>query len=139
MSADRTINRVCERAAQILDGIPGLRATAYPTEMPNPPEAQVYTSAFDPRMTFEGDDAKHVYALGVTVFANRQSVRSGFAVLRDFMDPAGELSIREALEDEDRWGGLIDFAQVTNIGQITEVAVGENVYLAVSFQVEACW
>jgi hypothetical protein len=93
-----SITEVCDALAGAVDGISGLRAKGYIDDISNPPEAQVYTREYDPRMVFSG--AKREFALGVRVFVKRTDIRSAQKALRDYMEPSGSSSVTAKIEDE---------------------------------------
>jgi hypothetical protein len=135
-----SITEVCDALAGAVDGISGLRAKGYIDDISNPPEAQVYTREYDPRMVFSG--AKREFALGVRLFVKRTDIRSAQKALRDYMEPSGSSSVTAKIEDEASWSGAtVDFAEVTNVGQPFEYAPTADgpVYWCVDFDVRVCW
>lgn len=141
-----TITDACDALARVVGSISGLRAKGYADDQINPPEAQVYTRPYDPRMVFgKGDDyGRTTYLLGVRVFVKRQNARAAQEQLRGFMETTGNSSILAVIEDGDAWAETIHYAEVTNIGQPFEFeVVGTNnavtLYWAVDFDVEVVW
>lgn len=141
-----TIDEVCEALADVVSSIYGLRAKGFADDQINPPEAQVYTRPYDPRMVF-GKGANYgasTYLLGVRVFVKRSDARTAQKLLRGFMESTGETSIVQAIEDGDNWAQTIHSAEVTTIGQPFEVELAGNdgaitLYWAVDFDVEVIW
>ena len=135
-----SITEVCDTLAGAVSGISGLRAKGYVDDITNPPEAQVYTREYDPRMVFSG--SKRTFMLGVRVFVKRTDIRSAQKTLREFMEPSGATSVTAKIEDETAWSGAtVDYAEVTNIGQPFEYLPdgGTSVYWCVDFDVDVCW
>jgi hypothetical protein len=87
-----SIDDACSALAAVVNQIPELRAKGYIDDVTNPPEAQVYTREFDPRMVF--GDANRVFQLGVRVFVRRTDLRSAQQRLRAFMEPSGASATR---------------------------------------------
>lgn len=132
------IDEACIGLAAAIDGISGLRCKAYADDITNPPEAQVYTREFDPRMVL--GDSKRVFALGVRVFVKATDPRSAQKSLRGFMEPSGSSSVRAKIEDETSWSGVtVDYAEVTRIGQPFGVEQAAETYWAVDIDVDVCW
>ena len=135
-----SITEVCDALAGAVDSISGLRAKGYIDDVTNPPEAQVYTRDYDPRMIFSG--AKRTFMLGVRVFVKRSDMRSAQKSLHTFMEPSGSTSVTAKIEDEASWSGAsVDYAAVTNVGQPFEYSPdgGNTVYWCVDFDVDVCW
>lgn len=141
-----TLDEVCSALATVVGSISGLRAKAYADDQINPPEAQVFTRPFDPRMVF-GSGSSYgptTYQLGVRVFVSRNDPRSAQKKLRGFMETTGSESVLAKIEDETAWAQTIHNAEVTNIGQPQEVGiVGQDgavtLYYAVDFDVDVIW
>ncbi len=129
------VNDACQALADAAATVDGLRAKAYVDDTINPPEAQVFNRAFDPRLTL-GGSPKRVVALGVRVFVRRSELRTAQIQLRDFMEQTGATSVLESLEDEDNYSADVDMVEVIQIGQPFETSSGDAVYLAVDFDVD---
>ena len=132
-----SINDVCEALAEAVGQIPGLRAVGYIDDQINPPQAQVYTREYDPRMVL--GNSKRAYMLGVRVFVRRTNPRSAQLALRDYMESSGSTSIPAAIEDESNWSATVDYAEVTSIGQPFEVETAAEVFWAVDFDVDVIY
>lgn len=133
-----SINEACEALATVVGSISGLRAKGYADDTINPPEAQVYTREFDPRLTL-GGSPKRVFQLGVRVFVKRTNPRSGQKSLRGFMEPTGAASVLAKINDGDSWSVTIDYAEVTNVGQPFEFLTENEAFWAVDFDVDVTW
>jgi hypothetical protein len=134
-----SIDDACSALAAVVNQIPELRAKGYIDDVTNPPEAQVYTREFDPRMVF--GDANRVFQLGVRVFVRRTDLRSAQQRLRSFMEPSGASSVRAKIEDGDSWAETIHYAEVTNIGQPFEYSPdsGTTVFWCADWDVDVVW
>lgn len=132
------INEVCDATAGALTSGINLRALGYIDDQINPPQAQVYTRDFDPRMTLGGSDTRRV-PLGIRIFVRRTNPRTAQLELRSYMEQTGSLSVREAIENSDNWDVTVDYAEVTNIGQPFEYESTTEVYWAVDFDVDVVW
>ncbi len=125
----------CSALAVAAATVTGLRGKAYSDDQINPPEAQVFNRAFDPRLTL-GGSPKRMVALGLRVFVRRTDLRSAQDDLRDYMDQTGSTSILAALEDSDNWPVGTDYVEVVEIGQPFETEAAGAVYLAVDFHID---
>lgn len=131
------IQSVCDALAASVKGINGLKAKGYVDTTIAPPEAQVYTRPFDPRMVF--NPTPSVYLLGMRVFVKASDVRAAQKALRAYMEPTGPTSIRAAVETEENWPAGVHSVEVTQIGQPFEIEISPNVYWYVDFDVEVIW
>lgn len=131
------IQSVCDALAEAVRGINGLKAKGYVDTTIAPPEAQVYTRPFDPRMVF--DTSPSEYQLGLRVFVKASDVRAAQRALREFMSPVGASSIRAALENEDNWPADVHDVVVTQIGQPFEFDAGNTAYWYVDFDLTVTW
>ena len=131
------IHEVCEALAGAVGNVPGLRTLSYIDNQANPPQAQVYTRAFDPRMTF--GDTKRMYLLGVRVIVRAADARTAQQSLRLFCEPSGSTSVRAAIENETYWPETVDYAEVTEIGQPFELETASEIYWAVDIDVDVTW
>lgn len=132
-----TIDEACDALASVLSSIGGLRALGYADDTIMPPQAQVFTREFDPRMVF--GNSKRTFLLGVRVFVRRTDARSAQKSLRALMEPTGPTSITATIENEDLWSVTIDYAEVTSVGQPFEVETPTEIYWAVDFDVDVVW
>jgi hypothetical protein len=135
--AQPTINDACAAAAVAVATISGLRAIGYVDDTINPPQAQIYTRPYDPRMVL--GNSKRTFLLGVRVFVRRTDPRSAQLALRLYMEPTGSNSITAAIENEALWPVTVDYAEVTFIGQPSEIETAAEIYLAVDFDVDVVW
>lgn len=131
------INEVCEGLATAAAAVSGLRTLPYVSSQVTPPQAQVFTRPYDPRLVF--GDSKSTYLLGVRVIVKAANERTAQRSLRSFMEPTGPTSVRAAVEDEDNWEPTVDYVEVTEIGQPFELDVGSEIYWAVDIDVDVTW
>jgi hypothetical protein len=130
------INDVCDGLANAA-AESGLRCLPYISSQVTPPQAQVFTRAYDPRLVF--GDSKSTYLLGLRVIVRTVNERTAQQQLRDFMEPTGSTSVRAAIEDSDNWEPTVDYVEVTEIGQPFELEVGTEIYWAVDIEVDITW
>lgn len=132
------INEVCEALAGAVASIPGLRALGYADDQITPPQAHVFTRAFDPRLTMGGSASRPV-ALGIRLFVRRPDPRTAQRTLRSYMEQDGTTSVRAAVEDPDNWTETVHYAEVTGIGQPFEVETPNEMFMAVDFDIDVIW
>ena len=133
-----SIDDTAHTLAGVVGLVPGLRCKGFIDDKINPPEAQVFTRDFDPRLTLGGSPSRQV-EFGVRVFVRRTDARTAQAELRGYMEQAGSTSIRATIEDADNWDGQVDYVVVTNIGQPFEAELPDQIYWAVDFDVDIVW
>jgi hypothetical protein len=136
------IDAKCEAAAEAIRNGTGLRAKGYPDDTINPPEVQIQTRDFDPRLVF--DSAKSRVPMVARLFVPRTSARAAHDLVRGYMGNDGAKSIPVALETSENWRADVDFVEVTSIGQPFEVSLALTeqtvvTYLAVDFEFDVCW
>jgi len=129
------LNGACIALADAAATVDGLRAKAYVDDKINPPEAQVFNRAFDPRMTLGGSPKRPV-GLGLRVFVKRLDLKAAQIKLRGFMEQTGSTSVLAALEDDTNWPADTDYVEVVGIGAPFETSTGDATYLAVDFDVD---
>lgn len=72
----------------------------------------------------------------VTVFVSATPARIGQALLAGYMNPAGDTSIRAAIEGDKSLGGTADDCVVMSARVIGRVEVGEMTYLGAEFTLQ---
>ncbi len=93
---------------------------------------------FDPRMVF--GQTKVVYPYLVRFFFNGSAEASAQQEIDTLCDIAGYGSFLAAVQDEANWpDDLVDYAQVTLVGDIGETSIGGADYLTVDFDIEVVW
>ncbi len=131
------LQTVCDACAASVRGINGLKAKGYVDTTIAPPEAQVYTRPFDPRMVF--NPTPSMYELGIRVFVKAGDAKAAQKALRAYMDPAGASSVRAALETDSNWPDGVHFVEVVQIGQPFEIEIVSNVFWYVDFDFNVTW
>lgn len=153
-----TVSDVRDSLAAAITAGTGLRATALVQDVLVAPIAVVSRRAFDPRLVFS--QSKTAYQFTVTVYADRTDERSAQQQLDDWVDVVGirdllletgdnwlledgSLTSAEsfpsvvlAIQDDALWGVTVHYAQVTRIGEVQAVIIGESNYLAIELEIE---
>lgn len=83
---------------------------------------------------FAGGDATHNWT--ATVVVGRQSDRSSQRQLLEYMNYAGDKSIRAAIEADRTLGGVVQTLLVGRADNVRMVSQGDQAYLAVDFAIE---
>lgn len=113
----------------------GLRASALVLDTMAPPIAVVARQPFDPRLVFT--QAKAAYQFAVRIYAGRTNERAAQEALDGWCELSGAGSVIAAIQNDANWGAVdVDYAVVTNVGEVQAVAIGESVYLTVELTVE---
>jgi hypothetical protein len=131
------IQQVCDALADAVRHVERLKAKGYVDTTIAPPEAQVYTRPFDPRLVFAPSPVQ--YELGLRVFVKGSDLKASQAALRAYMEPTGSTSVRAALEDAANWPHDVHLVEVTQIGQPAEIELADNKYWFVDFDVTVVW
>lgn len=133
-----TIGEVRSALADCLRSIGGLEVNAYQTNQIVAPAAQVSRGAMDPRMVFSG--GTNAYAFTITVFVSLTAGIDAQQAMDRYCETSGAWSVKAAVELETNWpDGLVDYAQVTEIGALEVTPVVELEYLTTQFEIEVVW
>lgn len=131
-----TIKELREAVAEAVGTIEGLRCTPLLVDAPNAPQAVVYRKpwTYDDTMN---DEPTATYLFGVTVYVGRTNERTGQDLLDEYAEPAGDTSVKAAIENDDALKAMCDYVIVVGVDEIkvttTETGV---VYLTEDFTVE---
>lgn len=128
------INDACDALATAASKVQGLTAKGWVDDRINPPEGQVFTREWDPRLTLGGSPKREV-ALGLRVFVKRIDLEAAQRTLRNFMEQDGPTSVIEALENDKYWPSDVDYVEVVEVGRPFETTAADATYLAVDFAV----
>lgn len=86
------------------------------------------------------DAAKNVYQFRVICYFGRTAEVAGQKAMDERLDPTGDGSIIAAIRDGENWPDeLVDYADVTLVGDTYERQLGDALYLAVDLTIEVCW
>jgi hypothetical protein len=140
-----TIAEVRTDLALVLSNIPGwsvanLNGTAsgYIGDQLNTYSFKVGRPAFDPRMVLSQAKAQHTFT--VTAYAPRATPEVSEAALDGLCELTGEGSLIATVQDGDNWSVTVDYAQVTQCGEVQVATWIDGVeYLACQFQIEVVW
>jgi hypothetical protein len=133
-----TIADVRDNLAEIANGVPGWYGSTYVGDSVAGRVIKVSRPAFDPRVVFGGS----VMRLTFRCVAHAQRVDSAAseAALDELAELSGVGSFIAAVQDSDNWSTTIDYAVVTNVGEVSVVSWGDGVdYLVCPFDVEVVW
>lgn len=108
------------------------KATAYFTDQANVPQAMVLSGeiSYDDSM-----DPTNLYEYTVSVYATREP-KPGQQYLDECAEPSGGLSIKEAIEEDERLAALVHYAVVRRALPVRQETIGETLYLARDFEVQ---
>lgn len=134
-----TIYEVRQGLADALSTLPGWRASAYVGDQLNPPQIKVTMPAFDPRMVFGQSKAAHTFRC--YAYAPRAASESSERLLDELAEPTGVGSLIAAVQTSGNWTVSVDYAVVTNVGEITVTQFGTDAaeYFVRPFDVEVVW
>lgn len=129
-----TVTEVRDDLAAVITAGTGLRAAPLVQDVMVAPIAIVSRRPFDPRMVLQ--QAKAAYQFTVTIYADRTDERAAQRKLDAYCELSGSTSVLAAIQDGTLWSEDVDYAQVTQIGDVQAVIIGESNYLAVEMAVE---
>ena len=129
-----TVTQVRDDLADVITAGCGLRAAALIQDTMVAPIAIVSRRAFDPRLVFA--QSKAAYLFTVTVYVDRTDERAAQRALDTLTEISGSGSIVAAIQNGALWSVSVDYAAVTQIGEVQAVAIAESNYLAVPIDVE---
>lgn len=129
-----TVTEVRDDLAAVITAGTGLRAAPLVQDVMVAPIAIVSRRPFDPRMVLQ--QAKAAYQFTVTIYADRTDERAAQRKLDAYCELSGSTSVLAAIQDGSLWSEDVDYAQVTQIGDVQAVIIGESNYLAVEMAVE---
>jgi hypothetical protein len=131
VTADSAIRR---GLAQRLRTIEGLEAYTFITSRPNVPAAMVSRrhTAYDATMARGSDDFEYLITMAVS-WADPEVAQESMS---RYLDTAGDLSVKAAVEAEDTLGGVVDFARVVEAREELIREFGDTPYLTVEIVVE---
>jgi hypothetical protein len=134
-----TIADVRAALAEAVATTGGLNVSAYLRDTIVAPAAQVFRAEMDPRLVL--GSSKQAYAFGVRLYVGRTSEEGGQVAVDEYCAMAGATSIRAAVELDTNWPSpaVVDYAQVTQVGETEVVEIAGVQYLVVDFTVEVVW
>ena len=123
----------------VLGNLSGWRTAAYVGSGVNPPQLVVTRSAFDPRMVFSGGKCEHTFK--VTAYVTRDATVQSEKALDELAEPSGAGSLIAVVQTSSNWSVTIDYAAVTNVGEVVVVqfATDGAFYLACPFEIKVVW
>lgn len=135
-----TFAQIRAAVSTALDGITGLRSTAYLTDSASPPAgggwAMVEFDDIDYDLVFSG--ATDELPLLVIIFAPRESERSSQVFLDTLRDPNAATGIKPVLEADAGIAAVLPsgYIRVTRVLRPTITTIGNVDYITVEFQCE---
>ena len=132
--AAATISRIAAALADALRTIDGLRV--YETQPDNfaAPCAIVSVDAIDYHGAFQM--GLITTAFKVVVISARADARLAIEALEDYLNPAGQRSVRAAIEADVTLGDTVASALVIRAAAFQTITVGDVTYLGVEFDIE---
>ena len=129
-----TVTEVRDDLAAVITTGTGLRAAPLVQDIMVAPIAVVSRRPFDPRMVLQ--QAKAAYQFTVTIYVDRTDERAAQRALDTYCELSGTGSVIAAIQTGSNWSVTVDYAQVTQVGDVTPVVAGESNYLIVQLDVE---
>lgn len=133
-----TFAQVRAAVASALDGITGLRSTAYLSDSASPPPgggwAMVEFDDIDYDLSFGG--ATDELPLLVIVFAPREAEKASQVFIDTLRDPNAPTGIKPVLEADAGVAALVAYLRVRRVLRPTITTIGNVDYITVEFQCE---
>lgn len=133
-----TISELRTAVADAVATIDGLRATPLVADKVNGPQAVVMRKEFvyDDVLNGAGEFGAHTYQFGITVYVARTNERGAQDLLDEYAEPSGDNSIKAAVETDTDLLALVDWVDVTEVGEIRISTIGQIDYLIEEFTVQ---
>lgn len=144
MTPGKMLSGIAEGLVEALENVEGLRVSAYPVDMPNPPHAVVQLATTSYHASF-GDASGITPGWGwtitrwqVLVIVGTVAQRSSVARLYDLLDPSGPpaTSIPSALEDDRTLGGRVTHVKVIGVSSIGASSGTDDGYMVARLDLE---
>jgi hypothetical protein len=134
-----TIYEVRQGLSNALGTVPGWRSSPYVGEQVNPPMFKVTMPAFDPRYVM--GETKARYTFRCYAYYTRVAADAAERALDELAEPTGAGSVIAAVQTSTNWTITVDYAQVTNVGEITVTSFGTDAveYFVRPFDIEVVW
>lgn len=122
-----------------LSTIPDWRASPYVGEQVNPPMIKVTMPAFDPRYVM--GESKARYTFRCYAYYARVAAEAAEKALDALAEPTGTGSLIAAVQTGTNWSASVDYAMVTNVGEISVTSFGTDAaeYFVRPFDIEVVW
>jgi hypothetical protein len=123
--------------AQIVETI--LPCEPYLSAQINPPCAQIARRASDPNLVFT--EATQVNRFGIRIYVAAAVEDENQALLDEYLDRAGALSVSAAVEADDNWPTSLEVHHCILLerGEPGWVEVAGATYIVADLEVEVCW
>ena len=128
-----TVSEITAAMKRALTAVEGLRVSEFLPDQINPPQATISLDGIDYHRSFAMGAPEHRFTVSVVV--GRASERAAQLRLDSYLSATGDYSIRQALEDDQTLGGVVQSLVVTSASGLQTITVGDLVYLTVDFSV----
>ena len=134
-----TFADVRDNLATICSGITGWTGSGYVGDSVNANVIKVTSPAFDPRMVLSGGKCRHTFR--AIAYAPRTAGEYSEQALDVLRDVTGTGSLLVAVQNGSNWTVTVDYAQVTEIGEVQLTTFGQDTteYLTCPFLIEVVW
>ena len=134
-----TIAEVRQNLADIADSLDGWYGRMYVGDAGDKRVIKVFRPAFDPRMVFGG--GKYQMTFRCIAYAARIDSDASEQALDALAELTGDGSFIVAVQSSDNWTVTVDYASVTDVGEVGVTTFGSDgiEYLACPFEVEVVW
>ena len=134
-----TIYDVRQGLADAAAHVAGWRTSAYVGEQVNPPMIKVTMPAFDPRYVL--GETKARYTFRCYAYYTRAAGEAAERALDELAELSGAGSLIAAVQDGTNWPITVDYAVVTQVGEISTTQFGTDAveYFVRPFDIEVVW
>jgi hypothetical protein len=124
--------------ATIAGDISGWSGSMYVGDAVSSNFIKVFRPAFDPRVVFGG--GKRQLTFRCVAYAKRVDAASSEQSLDELAEPTGDASFLAAVQESTNWTVDIDYAVVTEVGEVAVAVWTDGVeYLVCPFDIEVVW
>jgi hypothetical protein len=132
-----TIAEVRQNLADIADTLHGWHGSTYVGDSVVAGAIKVFRPEFDPRVVFGGGKMRLTFRC--VAYAKRIDSSASEAALDALAELDGDGSFIGAVQSSDNWDVVVDYAAVTNVGEVGVVPIDGIEHLACPFEVEVVW
>lgn len=132
-----TIAAVRNAMKTAIETVSGLRAFDYIQDSIEAPCAHVVPLDFDPRMVL--GESKAEYQFQIRIYAARAAAQQNQILLDGYREVSGPTSVTAAVQGNSTLNAVVDYSQVSRIGEVSVVEISGVPYLYLEIDLEVCF
>lgn len=128
-----TLSEAATALGTAISTISGLRVIAHPTDQINPPVAVIEPNSVDYHKAFANGLSQMTFT--ITVIVSRAADRLALLNVDPYIATEGASSIRQAVEDDQTLGGVVQAVKMTGATSFVTISIAEASYFAAQLEV----